>query len=317
MKMVKRVLVTVAVLAIVGFAGLNVLAYNQARAMTRFASAGLRTETPEDLSFWAKIKVMIGGVNTPRPSSRLLPTDLASNCEVLSIGVSEYVTLEAWYCNRGETAPLVMLFHGYAAEKTAMLKEAQAFLDLGASVLLVDFRGSGGSSEAYTTVGVDEAEDVAAVFGFAERSIPHGRGVLFGQSMGAVAILRAVDKYGIQPDAVIVEAVFDTMLHTVCNRFHTMHVPSFPSAELLLFWGGQQCGFNGFRHNPVDYAASVNCPALFMHGAEDSRAQLAEGRRAYDAVPGPKKFEIFAHAGHGSYVSSNPDQWRAAVNPFL
>jgi len=31
------------------------------------------------------------------------------------------------------------------------------------SVLLVDFRGSGDSSEAYTTIGFDEAKDVAAV----------------------------------------------------------------------------------------------------------------------------------------------------------
>jgi len=139
------------------------------------------------------------------------------------------VTLSAWYCGRGKEAPLVILFHGYSAEKTCLIREAKTFIDLGASVLLVDFRGSGGSSECYTTIGVREADDVAAVVRYASASLPHSSVVLFGQSMGAVAILRAVKEHGIAPDAVILEAVFDTMLNTVRNRFAAMGIPSFPA----------------------------------------------------------------------------------------
>jgi hypothetical protein len=70
---------------------------------------------------------------------------------------------------------------------------------------------------------------------------------------------------------VILEAVFDTMLNTVRHRFHAMGIPAFPSAQLLVFWGGRQWGFDGFAHNPVQYAASLNCPSLFMHGANDPK----------------------------------------------
>lgn len=83
---------------------------------------------------------------------------------------------------------------------------------------------------------------------------------------------------GIKPDAVILEAVFDTMLHTVEHRFGAMGVPAFPNAELLLFWGGVQGGFNGFDHNPVEYAGSLSCPALFMHGGLDPSSRMEEGR---------------------------------------
>ena len=141
--------------------------------------------------------------------------------------------------------------------------------------------------------------------------------VLFGQSMGAVAILRAVKQHGIAPDAVILEAVFDTMLNTVRNRFATMGVPSFPGAQLLVFWGGMQWGFNGFAHNPVEYARSLNCPSLFMHGSNDSRATVAEGRRVFAAVPGPKEFKEFASVGHEAYVSMHPDEWRVAVEKVI
>ena len=93
----------------------------------------------------------------------------------------------AWYCPASPEKPLVILFHGYAAEKSSVLNEASVFLELGLSVLLVDFRGSANSSESYTTVGYDEAEDVAAAVCYAKGQIAafkahslrnfHGRGV--------------------------------------------------------------------------------------------------------------------------------------------
>ena len=122
---------------------------------------------------------------------------------------------------------------------------------------------------------------------------------------------------GVAPDAVILEAVFDTMLNTVRNRFASMGVPAFPSAQLLVFWGGRQWGFNGFAHNPVEYATALRCPALFMHGANDPRATVAEGRRVFAAVPGSKEFKEFASAGHEAYIAGHPDAWRTAVAQAL
>ena len=311
-------LVGITVTVVAGFAGLNMLAYNHARAMMCFAATGTRKNSrPEDLSFWSKIKVLLAGINVPRPDSEQSPFDLAPECRVLSIGVQDGVALESWYCNRGKETALVLLFHGYSTDKTTLLREARAFLDIGVSVMLVDFRGSGGSSESYTTIGVHEAEDVAAAVSYAETHLSHGRIILFGQSMGAVAILRAVHEQGILPDAVILEAVFDTLLSTVRNRFHAMGVPSFPGAELLVFWGGQQWGFDGFRHNPVDYAASLKAPILFMHGTDDQRARISEGRRVFDVVPGLKEFKMFHQTGHESYVSTNADEWCTTVREFI
>lgn len=302
---------------VAGAVGLNVLAYNHAKAMTRFTTGGERTRSPEELTVWKKAKVLLFGVNVPRPEGKRPASDLTSDCRTETITAPDDTTLEAWYCDRGGTTPLVILFHGYSAEKSSLMEEAQAFLDLGSSVMLVDFRGSGGSSESYTTIGVREADDVAAVVRFVGNNCPHSSIILFGQSMGAVAILRAIHSNHIQPDAIILEAVFDTMLTTVRNRFRAMRVPSFPSAELLVFWGGRQWRFNGFEHNPVDRALSVNCPALFMHGRHDPRATLAEGRRVFDAVPGPKEWVQFDGIGHQSYMAMEPSGWRAAVKEAI
>ena len=211
----------------------------------------------------------------------------------------------------------MILFHGYTGEKSGLLPEAKAFLEMGLSVLLVDFRGSGDSSESYTTIGFDEAEDVAAAVRYAQAQLPHRKLILYGQSMGAAAVLRAVHSCGVRPDAIIVEAVFDRMLNAVRHRFELMGVPSFPGAELLVFWGGRQAGFNGFGHNPVRYAASVDCPILFLHGAADPRARVEEARRVFDAVPALKRFTEFPGIGHVACIIRYPDEWRKSVGQFL
>jgi len=285
--------------------------------MTHFAVGGTRTEEAERLSRVQKLKILFTGVDLPRPRTVLPLSKLGPAWRSLTFPGTNGMRLGAWYCGVGSDKPLVILFHGYGGEKTGTLKEARVFLELGLSVLLVDFRGSGDSSESYTTVGHDEAEDVAAAVAFAQASLPHSKLVLYGISMGAAAVLGAVHSCGVKPDAIIVEAVFDRMLSTVRHRFELMGMPSFPAAQLLVFWGGWQFGFNGFGNNPVEYAASVRCPILFFHGADDPRARLAEARRVYNAVPGLKWFKEFAGVRHAATVVAYPEQWKQTVSQFL
>jgi len=317
LKKVHRLVWAGTVALVVAFIVLNILAYNHAGAMMHFTKGGSRTRKPEALAFWEKAGVLLVGVNIPRPEGTAVPSDVGLPFENLSIPSRNGVRLAAWYVPNGKENALVILFHGYVAEKSAMLTEAQAFHRLGHPALLVDLRGSGDSSESYTTIGYHEAEDVTRVVQYAGDNLPHSKLVLFGQSMGAVAILRAVSQYGVAPDAIIVEAVFDTMLNTVKNRFKAMGVPSFPSAHLLLFWGGRRVGFDGFSHNPVEYARDVSCPVLFMHGVDDPRAQLEEGRRVFEAVPGQKQFREFPEAGHEAYCAKFPQAWEQMVREFL
>jgi len=307
----------VAAVLLAAFAALNLVAYRQAYSMTHFVAGGSRTANAENLSLGQKLKTLFCGVALPRARTTLPPAKLGPACRSLTFAGANGVRLGAWYCPLSPDKPLVILFHGYSNEKSSVLNEARVFLELGLSVLLVDFRGSGDSSESYTTVGYDEAEDVAAAVRYAKASLPHSKLVLYGVSMGAAAELRAVHSCGIQPDAIIAEAVFDKMLNTARNRFALMGVPSFPSAELLVFWGGRQFGFNGFGNNPVEYAASVRCPILFLHGAADPRARLVEARQVFDAVPGRKWFKEFAGIGHASIVVPYREQWKETVRQFL
>ena len=230
------------------------------------------------------------------------------------------MTLAAWHCGDRREGSLVLLFHGYAEERSSLLDEASA-LNYGHSsaVMLVDFRGSGGSSEAYTTVGVEEARDVEYA---TEHLLDDGDAlVLFGRSMGAAAILRAVSEHDVRADGYVLESVFDDLLSTVRNRFGATGLPSFPAAELLVVWGGRQAGFDGFAHRPVAHAASVDAPLLLLHGAEDPRAIVEQARAVAEAARAAGnpdvRFQVFSGVGHEPLLASDRAAWHASVRTVL
>lgn len=304
-------------LFVAGFGLLNVWTYRHAWALTHFSSGGESTLRPEQLSGWAKTGVLLAGVNLPRPTNDLTPADVGLEFSVHEITSADGTALEAWLVPHDQPRAVVCLFHGYGSSKSRLLNEARAFHEMGCSAVLVDFRGSGGSDGDMTTLGVYEAADVAAVCRFAREAITAAPLVLFGRSMGSVAILRAVAREDVRPSAIVVECPFDRLLGTVRRRFSAMHLPSFPCAELLVFWGGVQHGMNGFAHNPVEYAAAVHCPALVLQGDADRRVAVEEVQRITGALSGQKRLEIFPGVGHESCFRSRPDRWREHVGEFL
>ena len=314
----KRIALAAIALLLLGFLGLNVLAYHHARVMLHFTTGGERTRPPESLSRLQRVLTLIVGVTIPKPRCTATPAELSLPFETCLIPAADGGTLEAWHIPHPVAKGTVILFHGYSACKSSLLAEAKCFHEMGYGCWLVDFRGSGGSSGDDTTVGFREATDVARAVQFVRESDASGAPlVLYGKSMGGVAILRAIAVHGVRPQGIIVEAAFDTMLNTVRNRFHLMGIPSFPSAELLVFWGGRQTGFPAFRHDAVEYARQVDCPVLMLHGAEDPRATVEQARRVFAALPGPKTFVVFDHATHESCLAVEPERWESAAREHL
>lgn len=313
----KRMVLCAAVGFVGALAALNGLAYRHARAMTHFVTGPERTNPPERLSLAQKVQVLAVGVSIPKPRNRQTPADCGLPFETLRFTGARGQELEAWLVREPNARRIVLLFPGYAGSKDSLLAPAQEFYRLGWSTMLVDFHGCGGSSGDTTSLGWHEADDVTAAFHEAHRFQRGDSIILYGASMGAAAILRAVAVNRVQPVAIIVECPFDRMLTTVQNRFHAMGVPSFPSAQLLVFWGGRQLGFNGFDHNPCDYAATVTCPVLQLHGVRDPRVSVAEARRVFEALAGEKRWVQFERAGHESYLAAEPGKWKGAIESFL
>lgn len=281
---------------------LNVFAYTGAYVLTHFSS-------PSHL-----------GLGLPRPTNVKLPTDIGLEYVTQRISISQTEWLETWFipARTSISKGSVLLFPGNGGSKASqLLAPAQVFHSLGYDTLLVDFRGAGGSSGNTTTLGIREAKDVAMSVSYAERSHFKHPLVLYGVSMGSAAILRAIANNKVNPEAVILELPFARLLDAVRSRLRAIRFPTFPMAELTVFWGGIQQGFNGFAHNPVDYANQVRCPTLLLQGELDKWTTTAAIARLLQNFHGFKQLVVFPNTGHSLIVTVDKDFWTRSVDEFL
>jgi len=96
-----------------------------------------------------------------------------------------------------------------------------------------------------------------------------------------------------------------------------MGVPSFPLAEILLFYGGIQSGFSPFQHSPSEYAKKITTPTLLLSGAKDERVNRWEIDTIFKNLAGKKELVIFAESEHEIYLNNNKKEWNEAVDDFL
>ena len=293
------------------FVLLNIVAIFHSYKFTHFADGGERTKDPKELTNAEKIKALLFGVSNPRPKNKVAPTN-----EYQTVVLKSNKNIECWNIPTENAKGTVVLCHGFSESKSSMLDKADVFRKLGYSVFLVDFMGSGGSEGNRTTVGFREAEQVKTCFDYltenGETSV-----FLFGTSMGAVAIMKSINDYGISPRGIILECPFGSMYKTVCARFKTMNVPVFPMAGLLVFWGGVQNGFLAFAHNPTDYAKKITCPTLLLHGAKDEKVSSQEIDDIFNNLRGQKTVDFYQIAGHENYLIEYQEEWTHDVQQFL
>ena len=290
---------------------MNAVAFFHAYKFTHFSDPEVqRTKDAKDLSSSAKIKALLLGINNPRPTNFTKPSQPFE-----TINLQSNKSIECWSIKQDSSKGTVIIFHGYGGKKSSMLDKSDEFLELGYNTFLVDFMGSGGSEGNQTTIGYHEAEEVKTAFEYVN-STGENNTYLFGTSLGAAAILKAVHDYKLTPDGIILECPFGSLYKTTCARFHSMHAPVFPMAGLLVFWGGVQNRFWAFGHKPSEYAKGVQCPALLLYGEKDEKVSRQETDEIYTNMKGAKQLKTYPLAAHENYLIKYKKEWKADITEF-
>jgi uncharacterized protein len=290
---------------------INIVAFMHAYKFTHFTTSIVTKTDSKNVTFFGKIKMLLLGVNNPRPTNIITPTQ-----PYQTLLLQSNKTIECWLIKTENAKGTVVVCHGYSGNKSSMLDKSDAFINKGYNILLVDFMGSGGSEGNQTTIGFKEAEEVQTCYNYLD-SIGEKNIHLFGTSLGAVAIMRAISVYNIKPKSIILECPFGTMLQTTQARFKSLNLPLFPMANLLVFWGGVQNDFWAFSHKPIKYAKSITCPTLLLYGEQDDRVSRNEIDEIFTNLAGPKTLKTYPNAGHENYLKNYEAEWLFDVGGFL
>ncbi|MFH1749056.1 MAG: alpha/beta hydrolase [Planctomycetota bacterium] len=195
--------------------------------------------------------------------------------------------VEAWYqpgTGRGADSPgpALMYFHGNADLIDNTWPGLRAYLDMGLSVLVMEYRGFGRSGGTPSEEGI-VADAVAFHDWLADRPEIDGRIVYQGLSLGGgVAAGLAHQR---PPAAMILECTFTSM-------------EAMARGYLL---PGFLCR-NPFRTDEA--IATLDMPILIMHGRHDMTISVKHARRLHELAPNSTYIEL--DCGHDNYHNDWP-----------
>ncbi|MCP9752669.1 alpha/beta hydrolase [Ferruginibacter sp. HRS2-29] len=308
-KTLRRVLKVILVLFIL----LNIVVIFHAYKFTHFYNYGEVTVKPANQKTgWDKTKEILFGFNTAkRPDS--VP---AGNFSTIYFSTKDNLKLQAWDFKVDSAKGTVVMFHGHGSNKAAILTEAEGFRHLGYNTLLVDFRAHGNSEGNTTTIGYKEAEDIKLAYDHVKISGEKNI-ILWGISMGAASITKAMHDYKLEPSRVILEMPFGSLPDAVRGRIKMMHLPAEPLSTLLTFWGGTIRGFWAYNLKPEEYVKDIKCPVLLQWGKNDPRVTEKETNAVYANIKTAKKLVVYENSGHESLCKKEHEKWMAEITAFL
>ncbi len=300
---------------IILFVVINIIVAFHAYKFTHFYNKGeIIIKKAEDKTGWDKTMEILTGINAIKKVNTVVPD---SSFVIISLKTKDSLNIDAWYLAVDSAVGTICMFHGHGSSKSAIFKEAEEFRKMRYNTLLVDFRAHGSSEGNTCTIGYGESEEVKLAYDFI-KSRGENNIVLWGISMGASTITKAVKDYDLQPKKIILEMPFGTIKDAVIGRVKMMGVPTEPIASLLTFWGGAQHGFWAFGMKPQEYAKSINCPVLLQWGKNDTRVSQAEEEMLFSNIPHQnKKFVVYGNSAHESLYKKESEKWKTEVNAFL
>jgi uncharacterized protein len=205
-----------------------------------------------------------------------------------------------WAPAPSPNAPVLMYLHGARWNVNGSAFRIQRMQALGFSVLAVDYRGFGKTSQETPSEGM-AYEDAHAAWQWLAREHADKARFIFGHSLGgAVAIELATqvsDERG-----TIVEGTFTS----IPDVFKTMRWGWLPVSGLITQ-----------RFESIDKVARIGSPLLVVHGANDALVAPALGRKLYEAAAEPKRFVLVEGGSHHNTNAVGQQAYRVALRDLF
>jgi fermentation-respiration switch protein FrsA (DUF1100 family) len=272
MRMLRRALILVGIVAILGYGGAMVWLVMQETRLVFEAG---------------------------RPLGNLRP---AAPFEDVAIDRGEEPRQRLWVMRTptgADARPWVLYLHGNASNIATRLNilHVEQLRSLGLNVLAAEYRGFGGMEGVPTEAGLNS--DARSAYDYLRQQLHADprRLIVYGWSLGSAVAVDLTSR--VDEAAVILEGAPASLVAIGARRY-----PYFPIRMLI------RNPFESIRK--ID---KVGSPLLFLHSREDAVIPFDEGRRLFDAAPGPKQF-VEVSGGH-VYASERDPHFFPAVRAFL
>ena len=235
-------------------------------------------------------------------------------CEDAFFASRDGIELGGWWIPAEAPRGTVILAAGQNGSLDKDLPQAAPLHAAGFNVLMFDWRAHGRSEGEMVTLGAQEQADLLGALDYVQQRGIARAGVL-GFSMGAgVALLVAA--YDPRVQALVVDGAFPHMIGLLRGWGRQRGLPG-PLASglawVVLLAGSLRSGYQLYRANPVDLAARITAPVLFVHGERDPFVSTSEVEALASQVQGPVEVWRVPTAEHRQAFGQDPEAYNRRV----
>ena len=217
------------------------------------------------------------------------------------ITVADGQKLHAWWLPASNpNAPALLYLHGAKWNLTGSVSRIERWRSMGFSVLAVDYRGFGESTDVAPTE-TYAYEDAEAAWNLLGKIAPGKPRYIVGHSLGGAI---AVDLASKHPEAsgLVLEATFTSVQDMVAHSSW-----GFLPVALILTQ----------KFDSLSKIAEVKVPVIVAHGTRDTIVPFEMGEQLYNAVQSPKRFIRVEGAGHHNLGAAGAAQYRQALTELF
>ena len=277
------------------------------------------------LIFWTWIGssiLFLRNTLLPRLPIIRTPESLGLSAEVVQFDATDGLRLEGWKIPTDDpTHPWIILCHGVGSNRSDLLDIAAGLHHASFNLLLVDFRGHGGSAGRATSFGWLEQRDLEGALAFLgqQPEVPAKPYGVYGISMGgAVALMVAArdDRLG----AVVADSPYTNLEQTLGHHMKLLYpwLPQIPFLWFVAMTYRLRFGVWPRHVSPQASAARLSPRAfLLMLGSRDHRIPITEARALFDAAGEPKELLLIEGAGHLEGFALDPTTYTHRVIRFF
>lgn len=209
----------------------------------------------------------------------------------------EQATLHGlWLPSDQPGAPILLYLHGARYNVTGSAPRMRRMQELGFSVLGVDYRGFGKSTQALPSE-ASAYEDARAAWDWLARKYPDRPRYVFGHSLGGPIAIHLATEVN-DESGTIVEGTFTSIADVVStSKWGWMPV------SLLITQ----------RFEAARKVGKIGSPLLVVHGGEDRLILPDLGRKLFEAAAQPKLFMLVEGGSHHNTNSVGQAQYRQAL----
>ena len=205
-----------------------------------------------------------------------------------------------WLAGEAAQAPVLLYLHGARRNVSGSAFRMRQMQQLGFSVLAVDYRGFGRSSDELPSEEL-VYEDARAAWAWLAREHPQPDRYIFGHSLGgAIAVQLATEVN--DSKGLIVEGTFTS----IPEVFQSMRWGWLPITPLITQ-----------RFDSAAKVDRVRSPILVVHGANDALILPELGRALYERATSPKRFVLVEGGTHYSTNGLGQQHYRDALRELF